>query len=245
MHRLRYIFALATAAAFVPAAVAESYTVYLHREKNTPELRGIVQKLLPDTATGPADCRYVELSDTCSNIAEAEAQAAAMEAGVTHLPSLVVADEAGAYASLPLYGLKKKDIENAVEKALTKERENKAEQRRFQARVFLLYARCSFDMSAEELAEMVHECRMLMEHELCTKSLCQKLGLQCLYPLLMREYTMGYKGAHTPATEAKLLEAIAALEAARDLAPDTALGKKAHDERYRLRMARREARKYE
>ena len=84
-----------------------------------------------------------------------------------------------------------------------------------------------------------------MEHEHCTDEQQQLLGLRCLYPLLMQQYTNAYKGAHTPASEAKLLEAIAALETARDLAPNTALGKRAHDERHRLRMARREARKYE
>ena len=40
-------------------------------------------------------------------------------------------------------------------------------------------------------------------------------------------------------------EAIAALEAARDLDRESKIGKQAFDERERLRRARREARKYE
>ncbi|MBR4310898.1 MAG: hypothetical protein IKT79_07700, partial [Akkermansia sp.] len=59
------------------------------------------------------------------------------------------------------------------------------------------------------------------------------------------QYKRGYNGAHTPYTEAKLLEAIAALEAARDLHRETKLGNQALKERERLRKARREARKYE
>ena len=61
----------------------------------------------------------------------------------------------------------------------------------------------------------------------------------------MLQYTNGYNGAHTPASEAKLLEAITALEAARDLNKDSELGKAASEERERLRMARRKARQYE
>ncbi|MCQ2367266.1 MAG: hypothetical protein MJ056_08935 [Akkermansia sp.] len=75
----------------------------------------------------------------------------------------------------------------------------------------------------------------------------QELGLRALYPLLMLEYAQGHRanGAHTPETEAKLLEAIAALEAVRDLDPQSTCGRKAHEERERLRMARRQARQAE
>jgi hypothetical protein len=54
-----------------------------------------------------------------------------------------------------------------------------------------------------------------------------------------------YKGAHTPASEAKLLEAIAALEAARNMDRNSNIGKQAYDERERLRKARRQARTME
>ena len=91
----------------------------------------------------------------------------------------------------------------------------------------------------EHLSELIQESRQLLSHELCTKELQQLIGLRCLYPLLMKQYAIGHTGAHTPETEAKLLEAIAALEEARDINPNSALGKRAHDERHRLRMARR------
>lgn len=237
---------LLSAAALLPAlAAADTYTVYLPEGADTPELRRLVEKRLPSTPEAPATCDYVVLKYNCTNMNEAEIQAQAMEAGVTHLPCLVVSDDKGPYAALLLRRLTKKAIEDAVVLAIDKEREQQAEKRRYEARQYRLFARCRFESDEQTLPELIHECRMLMEHERCDRHQQQLLGLRCLYPLLMKQYTLSYKGAHTPASEAKLLEAIAALEAARDLAPNSELGKRAHDERHRLRMARREARKYE
>lgn len=237
---------LLSAAVLLPTlAAADTYTVYLPEGADTPELRSLVEKRLPATPEAPATCDYVELKYNCTNMDEAEVQARAMEAGVTHLPCLVVSDEQGPYAALLLRRLTKKDIEDAVVRAIDKEREQQTEKRRYDARLYRLFARCKFESDEQTLPELIHECRMLMEHNLCDRHQQQLLGLRCLYPLLMKQYTLSYKGAHTPASEAKLLEAIAALEAARDLAPDSEPGKRAQDERHRLRMARREARKYE
>ncbi len=232
-------------AALCATAAAELYTVYLPEGADSPELRKIVQKLLPSTPEAPAACSYIELKHSCTSAADAEIQAQALEAGVTHLPCLVVADAEGPYAALLLRGLTAKAVEDAVAEAIRSDREQKAAQRRYTARLYRFFARCSYESSEDVLPELVHECRMLMEHELCTREQQQLLGLRGLYPLLMQQYALAHKGAHTPASESKLLEAIAALEAARDLAPHTELGKQAHNERHRLRMARREARKYE
>ena len=84
-----------------------------------------------------------------------------------------------------------------------------------------------------------------MSHSVATVHDRQLLGFRCLYPLLMLQYTNGYRGAHTPVTEAKLLEAIAALEEARDLDRESDIGKAAAAEREKLRTARRKARQYE
>ena len=245
MSRALRKFFLAAAGALCASAAAETYTVYLPEGSDSPELRKIVEKLLPSTPEAPAACSYIVLKHACNNAADAEIQAQALEAGVTHLPCLVVADEAGPYAALLLRGLTAKDVENSVELAIRSDRTQKAEARQHEARLYRFFARCAYESNEDLLPELVHECRMLMEHELCTREQQQLLGLRGLYPLLMQQYSLAHKGAHTPATEAKLLEAIAALEAARDLAPNSELGKKAHDERHRLRMARREARKYE
>ena len=247
------MFRAATSKLFLAAAIcyswasAATYTVYLHAGTNTPELRKLVARLLPqESPEAQPECRFVEVKASCANMEEAEAIASAMEAGVTHMPSLVLSDDKGAYATLLLRGLKSQAITEAAATATAPDREQKSEQQRYHARLYRLFARCKYDSAtAEQLSPLVDECRGLLTHHLCTPEQQQLIGLRCLYPLLMKQYTLGYKGAHTPATEAKLLEAIAALEAARDLDPESAIGKDAHDERHRLRMARREARKYE
>ncbi len=235
-----------TAAALFPLAAAASYTVYLQEGRDSEALRKQVTELLPKPAEGQAECKFVVLNSKPNNAEQAEAQAAAIAAGITHLPALVLTDAEGPYATLLLQGLKTQDIVKAEELAKSPDRQEKTAQREFQSRLYLLFAACSQEVSApEELEESVQECRQLLSDEYCTRELQQLIGLRCLYPLLMKQYALGHTGAHTPATEAKLLEAIAALETARDIDPNSKLGKRAHDERHRLRMARREARKYE
>lgn len=235
-----------TAAALFPIAAAASYTVYLQEGRDNAALRKHVTELLPKPAEGQAECRFVVLNDKPNSSEQAEAQADAMAAGVTHLPCLVLADAEGPFATLLLQGLKTQDIIKAEEQAKYADRQEKTAEREFKARLYLLFAACSQrDPGAEQLEELVQESRQLLSDERCTRELQQLIGLRCLYPLLMKQYAIGHTGAHTPATEAKLLEAIAALETARDIDPNSKLGKRAHDERHRLRMARREARKYE
>ncbi len=234
------------AAVLTPPAAAEVYTVYTAQGKNTPELQQLVRKLLPATADSQPECKFVELRKDCPDLQQAEEQAAAIAAGVTHLPCLVIANADGPYATLLLRGLTRKDIEQAETQANKDNQQAEREQRFFAAQLYLLFARCAMEEATDEqLSELVQESRQLLSHELCTPELQQLIGLRCLYPLLMKQYAIGHTGAHTPETEAKLLEAIAALEEARDIDPNSSLGKRAHDERYRLRMARREARKYE
>ena len=100
-------------------------------------------------------------------------------------------------------------------------------------------------LEGKELQQCLSNCRALMEHPFATPADKQRLGYSCLYPLLMREYANLYTGAHTPDSEAKLLEAIAVLEAARDADRNSDIGKKAFAERERLRKARRQARTME
>ncbi len=237
---------LTAAAVLTQHAAAVTYTVYTAEGKNTPELQEMVHKLLPTLPEQKPDCRFLELTPDCKKLSQAEIQADAIEAGVTHLPCLVLADTMGPYATLLLRGLTRQTIEQATAQATAPDRESKTEQRRFDSQLYLLFARCAMEEPTDEtLAELVEDSRRLLSHELCPKEMQQLIGLRCLYPLLMKQYAIGHTGAHTPATEAKLLEAITALETARDLDPESALGKRAHDERHRLRMARREARKYE
>ncbi len=228
----------------LPLCAAESRELYVQSGTDLSLWEGM---LAPLRAAEPElEYRVVEVPPTADSPAAAKARAKAIEAGIAALPSLVLRDDEGVYATLPLTELTPEKLQEARAQANDAEREAEASRRRFEARCYLLCARISReDIDDAAIANAIEECGMLMRHGRATQADVQFLGLRCLYPLLMQQYARGYKGAHTPETEAKLLEAIAALEAARDLAPETELGREAFRERERLRMARREARRYE
>ncbi len=238
------VFCAILATLALPLAAGESREIFVqagtslsHWEKVLAPLRAVEPQL---------EYKVVELPGEARDAASAKARARAIESGITALPSLVLRDDAGAYAALPLPGLTVQKLSDARALAASPQRADETARRHFDARCYLLCARLSApDLSDEALVTAIEECRLLMQHVKAEKQDLQFLGLRCLYPLLMTQYARGYDGAHSPQTEAKLLEAIAALEAARDLDRETALGKEAFAERERLRAARREARKYE
>ncbi len=188
----------------------------------------------------------VEVPEKADSPAAARAQARAIAAGVTALPALALLNEKGIYATLPLPGLTVQQLEEARAHADDAARQEAAARRFFEARCYQLCARISApDMGDDALAAAIEECRLLLQSPAANDDDRQFLGLRCLYPMLMLQYTRAYDGAHSPYTEAKLLEAIAALETARDINRDTKLGKAAFAERERLRTARRKSREYE
>lgn len=227
------------------SASGEEYTVYFQQGANSSSL---VRMLAPLRAAVPqVECRYVVLSDEAETMATAINSANALKAGVEDLPSLVISDERGAYAVIPLNQLNSSTLNAARIAASAPDRDQKARQRTFNAQQYLLFARMALTpkLEGKELQQCLSNCRALMEHPFATPADKQRLGYSCLYPLLMREYANLYTGAHTPDSEAKLLEAIAALEAARDADRNSDIGKKAFAERERLRKARRQARTME
>lgn len=224
---------------------ADTYTVYLPEGM---EPSSVERKLEPLRRAVPdADYQFVHLASKCNNMHEAVQAAKAIRAGVTHLPSLVLSDEEGEYAAVPLHILTDDSLSAAHSVAKGEDRESKCAIRRFQAKEYLLFARLNLaqPLSDEVIELCIVSCRTLMSHSIATEHDRQLLGYRCLYPLLMLRYTNAYKGAHTPESEALLLEAIAALEAARDIDRDSDIGKEAFAERERLRAARRKARQYE
>lgn len=237
---------LAIALMLMPVmAGAEEYTVYF-RQGGSPA--GLVRMLAPLRAEVPqVHCRYVVLADAADSLQEAINSANALKAGVQELPSLVISDEQGAYAAIPLDQLNKASLQAARQAATAPDREQQARQRNFEAQQYLLFARMALQnpLQGEALAQCLNSCRALMEHPFATPADKQRLGFRCLYPLLMLEYAQMHTGAHTPASEAKLLEAIAALEEARDMDRNSDIGKQAFAERERLRKARRQARTME
>lgn len=227
------------------SALGDEYTVYFQQGTNAAAM---VKQLAPLRAAVPGvECRYVVLDDEAESMPAAINSANALKAGVNELPSLVISDERGPYAAISLPQLNAASLDAAKAAASAPEREQRARQRNFEAQQYLLFARMALisPLEGEALQQCLSNCRALMEHPFATQTDKQRLGYLCLYPLLMREYTNMYTGAHTPASEAKLLEAIAALEAARDLDRNSDIGKKAFAERERLRAARRQARAME
>lgn len=240
----RLIPLLLLCSAPLPGA-AEEYTVYFRQGTHTAAL---VKMLAPLRQAEPgSECRYVVLTDKAGTMAEAINSANALKAGVVELPSLVLADASGPYTALPLRKLNPTTLQTAKSLAQSNDRAQAAESRNFTAQQYLLMARMTMTnpLQGEMLDKCLSTCRALMAHPLATQADKQRLGFQCLYPLLLRQYTNMYTGAHSPASEAKLLEAIAALEAARDLDRNSTIGRQAHDERERLRKARLQTRTLE
>ncbi|MFI3243634.1 MAG: hypothetical protein R3Y56_05220 [Akkermansia sp.] len=103
------------------------------------------------------------------------------------------------------------------------------------------------DVSAATIEQSVATCYQALKEDSLSDEDRQRIGLRLLYPLLMRQYSRTYKRhrAHTPETEAKLLEAVKAVETARDINPTSALGREAFTQRDELRKARIKARAYE
>ena len=232
----------ATMAFLHPLCAADSYRVYLKDAQQQAEAEQIVRDALPKDT----HFEVKVLPEDCRSQADAHTQSEAMHAGVTELPCLVVSDAQGPYTVLRLAGLTAEHLQAAKALADAPERAEQAAERDLAARLYLLCASlCVEEADDAALTGIVNECRALLEHSKATEEQKQFIGYRCLYPALLLQYSRGYTGAHTPYTEAKLLEAIAALEAARDLNRETKIGKQAFDERERLRRARREARKYE
>lgn len=236
-----HAIAFLLSAALLPAA--ETYTVLIPEDADKAAITRHVTPLLPPDA----ECLVEELPTEAIDIQEAERMAKAIRYSIAELPALQLSDEDGVYATIPLRLATPEALEQARTPEAKEQYRSAAKQQEFLAEQFLLFTCMKLEnpMTDITLEHCIADCRALMQHEQATDADRQRLGFLCLYPMLMQQYTNGYKGCHTPATEAKLLEAIAALEAARDIDRESNIGNKAYLERERLRKARREARKYE
>lgn len=224
----------------------ENWHIFMAEDMNAELIRREVQKHLPNPPE--QQCEYITLPKECKTPEQARAQARAIECGITALPAAVLTDEHGPFATIPLRKLNPDSLQEARNNKDTSGRHEDAQKHRLEAHLFLLCARVSMEQADDaSLATRIEECRKLLAHQHATDEHRQFIGLRLLYPLLMEQYKRGYRQAvaHNPATEAKLLEAIAALESARDINAETPLGKQAFAERERLRAARRKSRQYE
>lgn len=234
----------ASGAATAPQAAASAALVFFESGTNT---KSLAEQLAPFRKAHPQrELTYITVTNKCRSLRDAENAAKAIAAGITEMPALVLCDAGGAYAALPLRGLTAETLAEAEKGAAAPDRKAAAAANRYLSEKYLLFARMGLTkpLDATGLNRCLRDCRALMADPRATTEDRQLLGLRVLYPLLLEEYRRGYAKAHahTPATEAKLLEAIAALEEARDLDTDSKLGKQAAAERERLRAARRQAR---
>ena len=231
---------------WVASAEETQYRLYAAEDFPTETLR---VRMEPLRQLDPqASYQLVPLPARAQMLQQAHRVAKAIEDGVTQLPCLALVDEQGCYACV---GLGDKLTPEALEQgralAADEKRRERAQQRLLQAHRYLLFAELALirPMQMQDLEERVARCRKLMKSPHATVAVRQSLGLSALYPMLMKQYSLLYTGGHSPQSEAKLLEAIEALDRARDAGPNTALGRKAHAERERLRAARLQARRLE
>ena len=200
-----------------------------------------VRALLPEESKGSIHA----VPTACKTALGAKQLAAAIDAGVTALPCLVLKDERGAYAALPLPGLTAESLARARLLATAPGREQATARRKLASRLYYLRALWSLAHTPEEQDTVIAAYHVAMKRTESDTTTGQHIGYYCLYPALMQQYAAEYNGAHTPRTETLLLEAIAALEAVRDADPESRLGRLAYDERERLRAARLKSRQYE
>lgn len=241
--KLHTLGILAYSALLSLSVAAETCTVFISEDTEQDIIKQQITPLLaPET-----ECRFEKLPTSAISIAHAELMAKAIRYDIRELPTVQMADEEGIFATIPLRLLTPETLETARHSEAKAKHRQTAADNDFTASQFLLFTCMKLETPLTELSleHYIADCRALMQHEKATDADRQRLGFLCLYPMLMQQYTNGYKGCHTPASEAKLLEAITALEAARDIDDTTTLGRKAYHERERLRKARREARKYE
>ncbi len=184
------------------------------------------------------------LPATCKSADDLKIQRSAMSAGVHVLPCLALQDERGCYAVLPLRGLSARGVHTARELARAPRRAELAAQRLLAADLYfdIACARLPFIPMHEKTAAMAH-LRRLAESETLSVKTRQFIVLHCLYSSLMCMYAAEYSGAHTTTSEQLFLQAIAALEIARDMDASSEIGRLAHQEREKLRAARLQAKK--
>ena len=239
------LFLLALAAITTQQSEGREYCVYFAQGAEQTDWAA---QLAPLRQIDPqATWKFVPLSDRIDHLDAARRAAMALRDGVTRLPCVALADDHGSYTSLPLPLVSTAQVTEAQLQATNPDRETATARREFEAKSFILLATQHFTppTTPEQCLLQVARTRKLLESEAATEEDAQILTLRVIYPLLMRRYALLYTGAHTPETEAALLDAITALEHARDLNPTSTPGRQAYDERERLRAARLQSRQYD
>lgn len=219
---------------------AESWVVYHAPDAEVSALREKAQEVVPQGMS----LVFCALPQRCATLGDLDTQRSALEAGVCMLPCLVFQDAEGPFAALPLDGLSARTVQSAAALAKSPQRKSQAQARKLTANIYYYTAcaRLPF-MSLQEQLAAVRVLQELAASEMLSVQQRQHIALRCLYPALMNCYARTHQGVHTQNTERLFLQAISVLELARDLAPRSSLGRRAHDARENLRSARLQAKK--
>lgn len=232
--------ALATFLILPLMAEDERFTVFYSDEEQRPFLEKSLTELPPQ------DWQWVKLEQAPQTPEAIKAHTLARSYNIQVSPTLLIVAKDGRYQKLRGNLLSPAALQLALERL--------PEGNEPDARTVLLAQLAeeralSSDrmVSEEQLTQSITACYEALSQPCLSDDDKQLIGLRLLYPLLMRQYSRNYRerGAHNPATEAKLLEAIKAVEVARDINPSSALGREAFTQRDELRKARLQAREYE
>lgn len=236
---MRQLLLILLLACLAPAL--EEWELYHAPGDDAAALTTKVRELLPQGTS----LKLHALPAAHTNTEELRLHARAMAAGVHTLPCLVLRDARGAYATLPLAQLSPAGLAHAQQLASAPDRDAESHRRTITAQLYLLCALMSLTDKDTDQDRITARMQELMQAPDTPHNLRQLIGMHGLYPALMQQYAAAYSGAHTPRSEAKLLEAIRVLEEVRDINPTSYLGRVAYDEREKLRAARLRSRQYE
>ena len=203
-----------------------------------------LQRAALNVAPKGTSIRLQALPSVCKSARDLEVTREAISAGVCVLPCLVLQDAGGVYAALPLRGLTANGTQAMRRLANYPTRGEYAKQNRLAASLYY-DAACvqrSFIPREEKLGAISRMLSLAASEQLSIE-MRQLIALRYLYPSLMWLYAAEYNGAHTPISEQFFLQAVSALELARDLEPSSKLGRLAHEKREKLRAARLQAKK--
>ncbi len=218
----------------------ETFTLFYSDEAQRPFLEKSLAQLPPQ------DWQWVRLKEYPVTTEEIKAHTLARSYKIQISPSLLIVAPDGRYQKLRGDLITPTGLKVALERLPEGQ---KPEPRTVLLAQLAEQRALSSDenVSAATIARAVTACYEALQQDCLRDEDRQRIGLRLLYPLLMRQYSRTYKRhrSHTPETEAKLLEAVKAVETARDIDPTSTLGREAFTQRDELRKARIKARAYE
>lgn len=235
-----------------PVREGEVWRVYVDDSAPCREAEGVLEELKKDVRFAHVAWEVVKLGDASGDRLSRSNAAEAMRDLVVYMPSFVLTDRGGMYASVAgavatVDGMSLADrlaeaaALRSADRSRLQERIREASSR---ADLFLLMGEVHDlppDAGARLLKASIDKVAVFCKDAGRPVALRQAAALRVLYPLLLRKSAVLYDGVHSPRSEAAFHAAVAALEYARDMDKSSAEGKQAHVLREGLRRARLQA----